>query len=127
MSLISVFFLNQWLPTIINAAGVELSATLASSALLPIGGVTGGYFFARHVDRSANPFGMMAFVSLLGDGSMILLGQARDSLLLVVAAVFMVGCLVLGVQTALNCIVVVHYPTFIRATGATPSAMRPAG
>jgi MFS transporter, AAHS family, 4-hydroxybenzoate transporter len=61
----------------------------------------------------------MAFVSLLGGGSMILLGQARDSLVLVAAAVFVVGCLVLGVQTALNCIVVVHYPTFIRATGAT--------
>jgi MFS transporter, AAHS family, 4-hydroxybenzoate transporter len=119
MNLIELFFAQQWLPTVINAAGLDLSKAVSTGAMLQLGALTGALLYSRFVDRRENPYALVAGTFVCGAFFFILLAQAKSSLPLVMVSVFGIGFFVPGVQFAMNGLATMFYPTYIRATGVS--------
>lgn len=118
LNLVDLFFLFNWLPTVMNDRGIAADQAAQISALMQVGGTLGAILFGRVVDKTAN-FGLLSF-TLLGGAIMIAaLGPTNVSMLVTAITVFLVGFFVVGSQTANNAVVALAYPTAIRGTGVS--------
>jgi MFS transporter, AAHS family, 4-hydroxybenzoate transporter len=115
-SLLDIFFLSSWLPTVLHDAGLSLSASVVETALFQGGGVVAGVTLGLFIDR-------IGFVGVLvpvyiGAGLAIAsIGYAGTALHLIMVASFMSGLFVIGGQNSSNVLAAVFYPTYIRSTG----------
>jgi AAHS family 4-hydroxybenzoate transporter-like MFS transporter len=116
MNLLNLWFLNNWLPLILNDAGIRIAAASLITSLFQIGGLIGSLLLAASW-RGRLSFGLLASVYLAAAVFILLIGQARGSIPLLVAAVFASGMTVIGGQTASNALTADVYPTPIRSTG----------
>jgi MFS transporter, AAHS family, 4-hydroxybenzoate transporter len=115
MSLVDLFLLANWLPTIVNGLGASLSTSAAIGSLLQVGGVLGTFILGRFIDRfSFSALSLTYFFATLAIAS---IGFASVSLVLVAAAIFCAGFCVVGGQTAANALTATFYPTALRSTG----------
>ena len=55
MNLLDLYFLANWLPTVINAAGLSVELAVITTSLLQVGGIVGVLVMARLMDRG-NPY-----------------------------------------------------------------------
>lgn len=117
MNLMELFFVQQWLPTLANSSGINLSSAASAGAILQIGALCGAVLYAFVLQGYHRPFLLLAFGFICGAASFLLLGQTASSVPLFMLCVFATGLFVPGLQIALNGIIAMHYPTFIRATG----------
>ncbi len=51
MNLLNLYFINNWLPTILNDAGVGIESAIKITALFQFGGVAGSLFLGQVLDR----------------------------------------------------------------------------
>jgi len=63
MSLLDLYFLNSWLPTVIHDAGVPLAQAITITALFQVGGAAAAIVLGRIVDRQMS-YGVLAWVYL---------------------------------------------------------------
>jgi AAHS family 4-hydroxybenzoate transporter-like MFS transporter len=118
MSLLIIYLLSSWLPTLLNAAGHKLSQASFISSAFQIGGTIGAVLLGRWMDRY-RPHRVLA-VSYLGAAVCIAaVGMFIDSVPLLVLAVFGVGFGVSGSQVGANALSAAFYPTASRATGVS--------
>ncbi len=117
MNLMELFFVQQWLPTLANSSGIKLSSAVSAGAILQIGALCGALLYAWVLHSYHRPFLLLAFGFVCGAASFVLLGRAADSVPLFMLCVFATGLFVPGLQIALNGIIALHYPTYIRSTG----------
>lgn len=116
MSLLDLYLLTSWLPTIIHGAGVTVRRAVLVTALFQVGGIAGAIVLGRLFDRYA-PFRSLA-LTYLGAGAFVLLvGAVATSPALLAAAVFGAGFCVVGGQIGANALTADSYPTAIRSTG----------
>ncbi|MEO1019769.1 MAG: MFS transporter [Pseudomonadota bacterium] len=115
-SLLTMYSLMSWLPSVMTAAGLPLEDAILTAVTLNLGGVIGGLLIAAAIDRQG-PFGVLAAVFLLGAFAIALIGQSAGHLPLAFTAVFVSGAAVIGGQLGMNALVVRFYPTEMRATG----------
>jgi AAHS family 4-hydroxybenzoate transporter-like MFS transporter len=116
MNLLCLFFLTNWLPTVISAAGLSVGTAAFIAALLQIGGCIGTLCIGPLVDR----FGAFAVLSLGYVGAAIFIAAIGLSVALVpllAAAIFAAGFCIVGGQNAMNALASIVYPTAIRSTG----------
>ncbi|WP_334174783.1 MFS transporter [Pseudoxanthobacter sp.] len=118
MSLLIIYLLSSWLPTIINATGASLKAASLITVLFQVGGTIGAIILGRLMDRH-NPPVILALSYGLGAVFVALIGSLTASPLLVGAAVFGAGFCVSGSQVGLNALSAAYYPTTSRATGVS--------
>jgi len=118
LNLVDLFFLFNWLPTVMNDRGIAADQAAQISALMQVGGTLGAILFGRVVDKTAN-FGLLSFTLLGGAITIAALGPTNVSLSVTAITVFLVGFFVVGSQTANNAIVALAYPTSIRGTGVS--------
>ena len=116
MNLLNLWFLNNWLPTIMNDAGFAVSTASLIASLFQIGGVVGSLLLAGFWGRRLS-FGVLASTYLAAAVLILLIAEAGSSIPLLAAAVFASGIGVVGGQTVSNALAADVYPTALRSTG----------
>ena len=116
MNLLNLWFLNNWLPTIMNDAGMEVETASLVTSLFQIGGLVGALLLAGTLGRRLS-FGTLAMTYFAAAIFILLIGEAGASVPLLVVTVFASGMGVIGGQTVSNALSADFYPTPIRSTG----------
>jgi MFS transporter, AAHS family, 4-hydroxybenzoate transporter len=115
MSLLDLYFLTNWLPTVLNDLGSSVSEAAAIGSMLQIGGVVGTFALGSIIDRfSFRALALVYFIAVFAVGA---IGQLGHSIVLVTMAIFGSGFCMVGGQIAANALAATFYPTSIRATG----------
>jgi MFS transporter, AAHS family, 4-hydroxybenzoate transporter len=116
MSLLDLYFLNSWLPTVIHDAGVPLGQAIAITAMFQVGGAAAAIVLGRVVDRQRS-YGVLAVVYLGAAVCVFLIGLVSATVAVETVAVFAAGFCVIGGQTCSNSLAAESYPTAVRSTG----------
>jgi len=116
MSLLDLYFLNSWLPTVLHDSGLQLETALRITAMFQIGGAIGAFVLGRTFDR------MKSFIALAAAyagaaACVFFIGMAGSSLIVQTGLVFATGVCVVGGQIGSNAMAAELYPTSIRSTG----------
>ena len=115
MSLLDIYFLANWLPTVLNDLGSAVSASAAIGSMLQVGGVVGTFALGSIIDRfSFRALALVYFIAVFAVGA---IGQFGHSIILVTVAIFAAGFCIIGGQIAANALAAAFYPTSVRATG----------
>jgi MFS transporter, AAHS family, 4-hydroxybenzoate transporter len=115
MSLLDIYFLANWLPTVLNDLGAPVSEAVLIGSMLQVGGVVGTFALGRIIDRFS--FRALALVYFGAVFAVNAIGQLGHSAVLVSIAIFAAGFCVVGGQIAANALAAGYYPTSVRATG----------
>jgi AAHS family 4-hydroxybenzoate transporter-like MFS transporter len=116
MNLLNLWFLNNWLPTIMNDSGIKVETASLITSLFQIGGIAGALALAGALGRRIT-FSILALTYLAAAVFIFLIGNAGASVPMLVLTVFASGMGVIGGQTVSNALAADFYPTAIRATG----------
>jgi AAHS family 4-hydroxybenzoate transporter-like MFS transporter len=115
MSLLDIYFLSTWLPTVLSDFGASVSKAAQVGALLQIGGVVGTLVLGSIIDRfSFRAVALVYFMAVFAIGA---IGQLGYSIVLIGSAIFVAGFCIAGGQIASNALAAGFYPTSVRATG----------
>jgi AAHS family 4-hydroxybenzoate transporter-like MFS transporter len=115
MSLLDLYFLSNWLPTVLNDLGASVSTSAAIGSMLQVGGVVGTFALGSIIDRfSFRALALVYFVAVFAVGA---IGQLGHSIVLVTIAIFVAGFCIVGGQIAANALAATFYPTSVRASG----------
>lgn len=115
MSLLDLYFLSSWLPTVLNDLGASVSAAAIVGAMLQVGGVVGTFALGQVVDRFS--FRALTFTYLLAAVAVAAIGYSGHSIGLATLAIFCAGFCIVGGQIASNALAATFYPTAVRSTG----------
>ncbi|MDP9096325.1 MAG: MFS transporter [Pseudomonadota bacterium] len=115
MSLLDLYFLSNWLPTVLSDLGASVSTASVIGAMLQVGGLVGTFALGRVIDRFS--FQALAVTYLLAAVAIASVGLLHRSIPGVTAAVFASGFCIVGGQIAANALASGSYPTAARATG----------
>jgi AAHS family 4-hydroxybenzoate transporter-like MFS transporter len=115
MSLLDIYFLALWLPTVLNDLGASVSAAVLIGSMLQIGGVVGTFALGSVIDRFS--FRALALVYLAAVFAVGAIGQLGHAAIPVSITIFAAGFCVVGGQIAANALTAGYYPTSVRATG----------
>jgi AAHS family 4-hydroxybenzoate transporter-like MFS transporter len=116
MNLINLYFLSNWLPTLIKDAGYSTSTAVLAGTSLQVGGIIGTLTLGAFINR----FGftrVLITCFLLASASVAAIGSVAASLPLLIATVAVTGFCIVGGQPALNALAGTYYPTSLRSTG----------
>jgi AAHS family 4-hydroxybenzoate transporter-like MFS transporter len=116
MSLLDLYFLNAWLPTVIHDAGIVIEQAIVLTALFQVGGAVGSLIMGRLLDRFLS-FRVLACAYLSAGVFVVFIGAAGKSVALLAITIFAAGCGVIGGQSSANALSAEFYPTPMRATG----------
>jgi MFS transporter, AAHS family, 4-hydroxybenzoate transporter len=115
MSLLDIYFLSYWLPTVLNDLGASVSEAAIIGSLLQVGGVVGTFTLGVVVDRFS--FRALGLTYFCGVFAVAAIGQVGHSAPLVAVAILAAGFCIIGGQIAANGLTAGYYPTAVRATG----------
>jgi AAHS family 4-hydroxybenzoate transporter-like MFS transporter len=115
MSLLDLYLLSNWLPTVLHNLGASISAAAAISAMLQLGGVVGTFALGRFIDRFS--YRALALAYLLAAVAVVGIALSGTSVALATVAIFCAGFCVVGGQIAANALAAHYYPTAMRSTG----------
>ncbi len=117
MSLLDIYLLVNWLPTIIEASGESMRTAIFIGTALQLGGFVGAFPLGYLLDRKGASL-TIGVSYLLGALSVVLIGVfSSTSILLTALAVFVAGFAIIGGQGVANAAASMAYPTEIRSTG----------
>jgi MFS transporter, AAHS family, 4-hydroxybenzoate transporter len=115
MSLLDLYFLSNWLPTVLNDLGASVSEAVVIGSMLQVGGVVGTFTLGSLIDRfSFRALALVYFGAVFAVGA---IGQLSHSAVLVTIAIFAAGFCIVGGQIAANALAAAFYPTSVKATG----------
>jgi MFS transporter, AAHS family, 4-hydroxybenzoate transporter len=115
MSLLDIYFLALWLPTVLHDLGESVSVAVLIGSMLQVGGVVGTFALGSVIDRFS--FRALALVYLIAVFAVGAIGQLGQAAIPVSIAIFAAGFCVVGGQIAANALTAGYYPTSVRATG----------
>ena len=116
MNLLNLYFLANWLPTVIHNAGISMEKSAAITSLLQIGGTIGTFSFGWLFDRMS-PFRVLAGAYLVAGFFIAGIGFSGSSVGLIILTVFGAGFCIVGAQMGANAMTAGYYPTAVRSTG----------
>jgi AAHS family 4-hydroxybenzoate transporter-like MFS transporter len=109
MSLLDLYFLSNWLPTVLNDLGASVSSAAAIGSMLQVGGVVGTFALGSVIDRfSFRALALVYFIAVFAVGA---IGQLGHSVVFVTMAIFAAGFCIVGGQIAANALAAGFYPT----------------
>src|SRR5260370_33341697 len=115
MSLLDLYFLSNWLPTVLNDLGASVSSAAAIGSMLQIGGVVGTFALGSIIDRfSFRALALVYFAAVFAVGA---IGQVGHSVVFVTLAIFAAGFCIVGGPITPNRLGAGFYPTSVRAPG----------
>lgn len=116
MNLLVMYFLVNWLPSLLKQLGLPLSISIMSTALLNLGGVVGGVVLGQMIDR-ANPYLVLGVAYAAAAALIGVIAMAGANVALLLSAAAGCGFGVVGAQIGLNAVTANAYPTAVRSTG----------
>ncbi|WP_199743481.1 MFS transporter [Caulobacter sp. 602-1] len=116
MNLLVMYFLVNWLPSLLKSLGLPLKTAILSTALLNLGGVVGGVVLGRLIDRR-DPYLILSAAYFAAALFIAVIALAGPNTALLLAAATACGFGVSGAQIGLNAVTANAYPTAIRSTG----------
>jgi MFS transporter, AAHS family, 4-hydroxybenzoate transporter len=115
MSLLDLYFLSNWLPTVLNDLGASVPEAAVIGSMLQVGGIVGTFALGSTIDRfSFRALALVYFIAVFAIGA---IGYLGHSAILVTLAIFVAGFCIVGGQIAANALAAAFYPTAVRATG----------
>lgn len=118
MSLLIIYLLSSWMPTLLNHRGIDLQHASWVTAAFQVGGTMGALLLGVLMDKF-NPFWVLAVSYALGAVCIVMIGLSEDGLWLMALAIFGTGIGISGSQVGLNALTATLYPTQSRATGVS--------
>ena len=118
MSLLIIYLLSSWMPTLLNHRGIDLQHASWVTAAFQIGGTLGALALGVLMDKF-NPFRVLALSYATGAICIVMIGLSQDGLWLMALAIFGTGIGISGSQVGLNALTATLYPTQSRATGVS--------
>lgn len=116
MNLIDLYFLSNWLPTVMHDAGYSPSTAVIVGTALQTGGVVGTLLLGWFIERFG--FVRVLFVCFVGAALTVgAIGTVANALPWLLVVVFAGGFCVVGGQPAVNALAGHYYPTSLRSTG----------
>jgi len=115
MSLLDLYLLSNWLPTVLNDLGASVSMAVAVGAMFQVGGVVGTFALGQFIDRFS--FRALSLTYLLAAVAVAAIGFSGQSIALATLAIFCAGFCIIGGQIAANALAATYYPTMVRSTG----------
>jgi AAHS family 4-hydroxybenzoate transporter-like MFS transporter len=115
-NLLILYFLINWLPSVLQAAGLSLERAIIGTVLLNAGGILGGLGLGWLVDRRG-PFGVLFVSYCLAAMSILAIGNFASTVTFAMLIVFVAGFFVIGSQFCMNALAASTYPTSARSTG----------
>lgn len=119
VTLFAMYSIMNWLPSLLTREGFNDALSSRSIALYNVGGVLGALALSALVTIFGSRSGLLATTigGLVVAMTMAFATISRSQPTLVMAVISVLGCLVIGLQTALYSLTAHVYPTTIRATG----------
>lgn len=117
-NLLALFFMNSWLPTVLNNAGMTAYAAIIIGSVSHFGGIAGGLAIAPLCDK-LNGYVTLGAAFFLSALSILAIGASGDAAAAATAAVFCAGFFTFGAQNAANAMVSTIYPGAMRGTGTS--------
>ena len=118
MSLLVIYLLSSWLPTLISSTGMSLKNASLVTAMFQVGGTVGAILLGQLMDRF-DPRRVLGVTYALAAVFTALIGSSTGNTALMVLAVFGAGFCVSGAQVGANALAASFYPTATRATGVS--------
>jgi AAHS family 4-hydroxybenzoate transporter-like MFS transporter len=118
MSLLIIYLLSSWLPTLIKSTGVSLKTASLVTTMFQVGGTLGAIALGWLMDRF-NPHYVLAISYALAGVFIAAIGSLTATPWLVGVAVFAAGFCISGAQVGANALSASFYPTDCRATGVS--------
>jgi len=117
MNLLLLYFLVNWLPSLLRQAGIPLDKAIVSTALLNLGGIAGALMLARCIDRFG-PYAVLPLAYVAAALCTVAIGRsAAAGLGLLMTMVTLTGLTVIGAQISINALAAASYPADMRSTG----------
>lgn len=118
MSLLIIYLLSSWMPTLLNHRGIDLQHASWATAAFQVGGTLGALMLGVLMDKF-NPFWVLAVSYALGAVCIVMIGLSENGLWMMALAIFGTGIGISGSQVGLNALTATLYPTQSRATGVS--------
>ncbi|SAL48466.1 MFS transporter [Caballeronia humi] len=118
MSLLVIYLLSSWLPTLISSTGMTLKKASLVTAMFQVGGTAGAIALGQLMDRF-NPQRVLGLTYALAAVFTALIGSSTGNTAVLIVAVFGAGFCVSGAQVGANALAAGFYPTASRATGVS--------
>src|SRR6184192_2417319 len=117
LNLMGFFFLMSWTPTLMTAAKLPPTTVALAGAMLQVGGTVGALLLCWWLQRHRFlAIAIMFAIAVPVVGSIGFAGLTSQAALL--TATFFAGFLVLGIQSGINVVGAMIYPTSLRANGS---------
>jgi AAHS family 4-hydroxybenzoate transporter-like MFS transporter len=116
MNLLVMYFLVNWMPSLLRASGLPVHIAILSTAVLNLGGVVGGISLCWMVDR-LNPHLVLGGAYATSALFIAAVAMGAGELWILMPATFLAGFGVVGAQIGMNALAAAIYPTAIRSTG----------
>ncbi len=117
LNLMGYFFLLSWTPTLMGAAHVPPATAALAGAALQVGGTVGALVLCWWLQRARFlAIAILFVIAVPVVGSIGYAGLSSTTALIV--ATFFAGALVLGIQSGINVVGAMIYPTSLRAAGS---------
>jgi AAHS family 4-hydroxybenzoate transporter-like MFS transporter len=116
-NLMGYFFLISWTPTLMTAAKLPPATAALAGAALQVGGTVGALALCWWLQRAR--FFAIAILFVIAVPIVASIGYAGlSSTAALITATFFAGALVLGIQSGINVVGAMIYPTSLRANGS---------
>jgi len=117
VSLILLYFMISWLPTLLLESGLKLNEANLVTSMFLFAGTLGAICMAWFADLLKRKVRLLSAVLAGAALCTILLGLNHDNPRYLVACVFAAGFCIIGGQLTLNAFASNFYPAHVRATG----------
>jgi AAHS family 4-hydroxybenzoate transporter-like MFS transporter len=116
MNLLVMYFLVNWMPSLLRASGLPINIAILSTAVLNFGGVVGAIVLGRMVDR-LDPYVVLGGAYTASALFIAAVAMGAGELWILMPATFLAGFGIVGAQIGMNALAAGMYPTAIRSTG----------
>ncbi|MCO4865443.1 aromatic acid/H+ symport family MFS transporter [Cupriavidus sp. WGlv3] len=118
MSLLVIYLLSSWLPTLLRGTGHSLRTAALVTTMFQVGGTVGAIALGWLMDRF-NPHHVLATSYALAALGIAAVGSVAAEPVAAGVAVFIAGFCISGSQVGANALSASFYPTDCRATGVS--------
>lgn len=117
MSLLLSYMLINWIPLLLQQAGLPTSNAVLGAVALNLAGIVGSYFFSQRIDKTPRPITVMVAAYALSAAAIVMIGRVGAGFAPIMVTISIAGFLLIGIQMTMSAFTATTYPTALRGTG----------